>query len=67
MNTRNIAEDEAYKIIRDQAMTKRVTTEEIADAVINANEILGLEARPANPPADLEARRPKVVPRKSLA
>ncbi len=67
MNTRNIAEDEAYKIIRDQAMTKRVTTEEIADAVINANEILGLEARPANHPADLEARRPKVVARKSLA
>jgi AmiR/NasT family two-component response regulator len=45
MNTRNLSEDEAYKVIRDQAMVKRVTTEEIADAVINANEILGLGAK----------------------
>ena len=67
MHTRNIAEDEAYKIIRDQAMTKRVTTEEIAEAVINANEILGLEPKAANPPTDLASRRPKVVARKSLA
>jgi hypothetical protein len=44
-----------------------VTTEEIADAVINANEILGLEARPVAPATDLEARRPRVVSRKSLA
>ena len=36
-----ISEEEAYKGIRDQAMAKRVTTEEIADAVINANEIIG--------------------------
>ncbi|HZR03461.1 MAG TPA: ANTAR domain-containing protein [Burkholderiales bacterium] len=43
MNTRSLSEEEAYKMIRDQAMTKRVTTEEIADAVINANEILGLD------------------------
>ncbi len=41
MNTRGLSEDDAYKIIRDQAMSKRVTAEEIADAVINANEILG--------------------------
>ncbi len=44
MNTRSMSEEEAYKVIRDQAMSKRVTTEEIADAVINANEILGSPA-----------------------
>jgi AmiR/NasT family two-component response regulator len=42
MNTRGLSEDEAYKAIRDQAMSKRVTAEEIADAVIRANELLGL-------------------------
>jgi hypothetical protein len=66
MNTRNIAEDAAYKIIRDQAMAKRVTTEEIAEAVINANEILGLDTRAGAAPTDLAARRPKVVSRNSL-
>ncbi len=46
MSTRGLSEEAAYKVIRDQAMAKRVTTEEIADAVINANEILGMEAMP---------------------
>lgn len=46
MSTRGVCEEDAYKIIRDQAMTKRVTAEEIADALINANEILGLELKP---------------------
>jgi AmiR/NasT family two-component response regulator len=41
MQTRGISEDQAYEIIREQAMAKRVTTEEIASAIINANEILG--------------------------
>ena len=45
MNTRGLSEDDAYKIIRDQAMSKRVTAEEIADAVINANEILGFDLK----------------------
>lgn len=40
MRTRNVSEKEAYDLIRDQAMAKRVTTEEIAAAIINANEIL---------------------------
>lgn len=40
MQTRNVNEEDAYKLIRDQAMTKRVTTDEIADAIIKANEIL---------------------------
>lgn len=46
MHTRGLSEDQAYKMLREQAMTKRVTTEDIADAVINANEILGLDTRP---------------------
>ena len=45
MNTRGLSEDEAYKAIRDQAMSKRVTAEEIADAVIRANELLGLDSK----------------------
>lgn len=45
MKTRGLSEDDAYKIIRDQAMSKRVTAEEIADAVINANEILGIDLK----------------------
>jgi AmiR/NasT family two-component response regulator len=45
MDTRRISEEAAYRVIRDQAMTKRVTTEEIADAVIKANEILGIDPK----------------------
>ncbi len=45
MNTRGLSEEEAYKAIRDQAMSKRVTAEEIADAVIRANELLGLDSK----------------------
>ena len=37
---RRITKDDAYRLIREQAMSKRVTTEEIASAIINANEIL---------------------------
>lgn len=45
MQTRGIHEDGAYNLIRDQAMAKRVNMEEIATAIINANEILSF--RPA--------------------
>lgn len=45
MRTRGLSEHDAYKIIRDRAMSKRVTAEEIADAVINANDILGIDAK----------------------
>jgi AmiR/NasT family two-component response regulator len=45
MLSRNIGEEEAYNLIRNRAMTKRMTTEEIADAVIKANEILGLDVK----------------------
>jgi len=45
MLSRAIGEEEAYRLIREQAMTKRVTTEEIADAIIKANEILAFEGK----------------------
>lgn len=37
-----ISKEEAYRVIREQAMQKRVTAEEIARSIINANEILGV-------------------------
>lgn len=40
MRTRGVSDAEAYKIIREQAMSKRVATEEIARAIIHADEIL---------------------------
>ena len=45
MNARGVSEEDAYKIIGDQAISKRTTAEEIADAVINANEILGIDVK----------------------
>jgi len=45
MNSPGLSEDDAYKVIRDQAMSKRVNAEEIADAVINANDILGFDLK----------------------
>lgn len=38
-----ITKEEAYHVIREQAMQKRVTSEEIARSIINANEILGFK------------------------
>ena len=40
MRTRGVNNTEAYRIIREQAMSKRVATEDIARAIIHANEIL---------------------------
>lgn len=37
-----ITKEQAYHIIREQAMQKRVTAEEIARSIINAKEILGM-------------------------
>lgn len=45
MRTRGISESDAYDLIREQAMSKRVSTEEIAGAIINANEILSMGGR----------------------
>jgi AmiR/NasT family two-component response regulator len=40
MSIRGISEDDAYKAIRQQAMSKRVSTALIASSIINANEVL---------------------------
>jgi AmiR/NasT family two-component response regulator len=45
MRTRNVGDADAYKIIREQAMTKRVATEEIARAIIHADGILSFSPR----------------------
>ena len=42
MQQRCISEDAAYDLIRAQAMAKRMSMDEIATAIINANEILNL-------------------------
>jgi len=46
MRTRNVTELQAYDLIREQAMSKRVTTEDIAAAIVNANEILSIGVKP---------------------
>ena len=44
MQSQALNEEDAYKTIRQQAMTKRISMEEMANAIINANELL--TARP---------------------
>lgn len=45
VRTRHISDAEAYRMIREQAMSKRVATEEIARAVIDAHGILSFQSR----------------------
>lgn len=40
---RAISREEAYRVIREQAMNKRTTAEAIASSIINANEILSFK------------------------
>jgi len=40
MKAREITEQEAYQVIRDQAMAKRTTVEQIAYTIVSANDIL---------------------------
>ena len=40
VKTKQISEDVAYQVMRDQAMAKRVTVEQIASAIIDAEGIL---------------------------
>jgi AmiR/NasT family two-component response regulator len=40
MAAHNLTEDAAYQNIRKQAMSKRISMEEMADSIINANELL---------------------------
>ena len=44
VRTRAVDDAEAYRIIREQAMSKRVGTEEIARAIINADGILSFSS-----------------------
>ena len=43
MRTRKVSDSEAYRVIREQAMSKRVATEEIARAIIHADGILSFQ------------------------
>ena len=45
MKTHDISETQAYDLIREQAMSKRTTIEEIAAAIVNASEVLSLGGR----------------------
>ena len=47
VRTRNVSDEEAYRIIREQAMSKRTPTEEIARAIIHADGILSFAPRPS--------------------
>lgn len=40
MSSRALSEEEAYKLIREQAMAKRVPMEEMAKAILQANDVL---------------------------
>lgn len=40
METQGLSERQAYDSLRTQAMAKRISMEQIADAIINANELL---------------------------
>ena len=44
VRTRKVSDSEAYRVIREQAMSKRVPTEEIARAIIHADGILSFQA-----------------------
>ena len=45
MKTHDISETQAYDLIREQAMSKRTTTEEIAAAIVHASEVLSIGGR----------------------
>jgi AmiR/NasT family two-component response regulator len=44
MEKQGLTEDDAYQTLRQQAMGKRITIEDMAIAIINANELL--QSRP---------------------
>ncbi|MDO9252066.1 ANTAR domain-containing response regulator [Hydrogenophaga sp.] len=49
MKTHQVSETEAYDVIRDQAMAKRTTTEEVARAIVEAHELLSLSLPSRHP------------------
>jgi len=40
MQSQQVSEHDAYETIRNQAMMKRISMEDMASAIINANELL---------------------------
>lgn len=46
IDTRHMSEEEAYRFIRERAMAKRTTIEDVAAAIIDAQEMLGLNHSP---------------------
>ena len=48
MKTHGISEIQAYDLIREQAMSKRTTVEEIAAMIVHASEVLSLGGRRAS-------------------
>lgn len=46
MKTHQVSEAEAYDLIRDQAMAKRTTIEEVAMSIVDAHELLSLSIAP---------------------
>lgn len=44
--THQVSEDRAYEMLREQAMKKRVSVEDIAQAIIGASELLGMKGKP---------------------
>ncbi|MGX1100548.1 AmiR/NasT family two-component response regulator [Amorphus sp. MBR-141] len=49
MNSQCISEDEAYGMLRRQAMAKRMSMEDLAAAIINANDVLAGTPSPRKP------------------
>ena len=47
MASQGLTEEEAYQLIRRRAMSKRLTTEEMAAAIINTRDLL--RVRPQSP------------------
>jgi AmiR/NasT family two-component response regulator len=45
MEGQGLSEEDAYQSIRRQAMTKRISMEEMASAIVNANELLTFKSR----------------------
>ncbi|HBP0978974.1 TPA: ANTAR domain-containing protein [Pseudomonas aeruginosa] len=44
--THQVSEDRAYEMLREQAMKKRISIEEAAQAIIGASELLGMRGKP---------------------
>lgn len=48
MKTHDVSETQAYDVIREQAMSKRTTIEEIAATIVHASEVLSLGGKRLN-------------------